>query len=184
MGEFSAISCWSSVTADTHGMDTGKEFPCPPAFVRRDRMWLVCAIIMVVLSFCSVAEGGTGAYGKPVKYALNMEIKYPAFTVRFIGTRRESSTAYPRGFLYHDFEVLSRMGNKVHVSWTSGTGVLGPNEFSVDGRKYFLELKANSLEEDPKQRWLKEDELIIWQEEVYLEKQQVLHRRRNERIGQ
>jgi hypothetical protein len=138
----------------------------------------VCMIFMVLLGFCSVAECGTAVYGKPVKYSLNTEIKYPDFTVRFVGTRREVLKVYARGFLYYDFEILSNKGTQVKASWSSGTGELGPIEFAIDGGCYFLELRANSLETDLKKRWLKEDEMIIWRREVYLEKQKELNKRR------
>ncbi len=140
-------------------------------------LW-VCLIFMMLLGFCSVGECGTGVYGKPVKYSLNTEVRYPDFAVRFVGTRREVPKVYPRGFLYYDFEVLSNSGIKAKASWSSGTGELGPIEFSVDGEGYFLELRANSLETDPKKRWLKEDEMIIWKKEAYLKKQEELNKRR------
>lgn len=117
------------------------------------------------------AEEVAGAYGRPVPYALQQAVQYPDFSVRFLGARREVISVYPRGFLYYDFEIFSRAQEKTTVSWTSGTGVLGPQAFEVDGEGYFLELKANSLETDARKRWLKEDELIIWKREDYLEKQ-------------
>jgi hypothetical protein len=138
-------------------------------------MWMV---FILLWGEVAAAELGTGTYGRPVQFALNAEIKYPDFSVRFVGTRREVLKAYPRGFLYYDFEVLSSHGTNRKVAWSSGTGELGPREFSVDGEKYFLEMKANSLETDPKKSRLKEDEMIIWKRDVYLKKQEELRSRR------
>ncbi|MEN6440786.1 MAG: hypothetical protein ABFD97_19620 [Syntrophobacter sp.] len=139
---------------------------------------MACLLVLALLSFLEAGECGTSPYGKPAKYSLNMVISYPDFTIRFIGTRREVSKVYPRGFLYYDFEIISNKGSKTKVSWSSGTGVLGPVEFSVEGGRYYLELKANSLERDPEMSWLKENEMIIWRKEVYIEIQRELDGKR------
>ncbi len=139
-------------------------------------MRTACLVLLALHGFFGAGECGTSPYGRPAKYSLNTEVSYPDFSVRFIGTRREVSKVYPRGFLYYDFEIVSVKGGKTKVSWTSGTGVLHPVEFSVDGAVYLLELKANSLEKDPAKSWLKENELIVWRKEVYLDKQRELDR--------
>lgn len=137
----------------------------------------VCMIFVVLLGFSAVGECGNSLYGQPVEFSLTKEIKFPDFTVRFLGTRREISKVYTRGFLYYDFEISSNKGSKVTASWSAGTGELGPIEFSLDDKKYFLELRANSLETDPKKMWLQQNEMIIWKKEVYLEKQMELNKR-------
>lgn len=132
--------------------------------------WLWLLPILVSGGYAGAA-GAVGVYGRPVPYALHQAVQYPDFSVRFLGTRREVISVYPRGFLYYDFEIFSRAQEKTTVSWTSGTGSLGPHAFEVDGKGFFLELKANSLETDARKRWLKENEMIIWKREDYLEKQ-------------
>ena len=146
---------------------------CPPA------VFISLGVnLLVLLGGCMVAECSSAAYGQPVQYSLNKEIRYPDFSVRFVGTRREVLQVYSKGFLYHDFEIFSNRGTKVIASWTSGTGELGPIEFTIGGESYFLELRANSLEPDPRKRWLRENEMIIWRRDVYLKKLEELNKRR------
>ncbi|MHC1741809.1 MAG: hypothetical protein AB9873_02115 [Syntrophobacteraceae bacterium] len=145
---------------------------CPTALM------YIGAFFLAFWSTYTVGESGADLFGKPVKYSSSTRIEFPGFTVRFVGTRHEASTVYPRGFLYYDFEIRSNTASVTTVSWSSGTGELAPVELSIDGRHYFLELKADSLAIDPKKRWLKEDELIIWRKEVYLEKQKALMMKR------
>ncbi len=135
--------------------------------------WM-CVGLLLLLGFGSLCEGGSDPYGRPVPYALNADTRFPDLTVRFIGVRREYPKVYPRGFPVYDFEIISTQGTRVTVSWSSGTGQLGPVAFSVDGVEYFLELKADSLATDPAKRWLKENELILWKKDVYLKRQKEL----------
>lgn len=126
--------------------------------------------IVLLLSFCTLGNCEVSPYGKRVQFAAGKSISYPDFVIRFVGTRYEVTKIYPRGWLVSDFEVSSKHGEKVKVSWSSGTGNIAPALFSVDGKEYFLELTATQLERDSKKQWLKDDEMIIWTKEVYLKK--------------
>jgi hypothetical protein len=75
---------------------------------------------------------------------------------------------YPRGWLVYDFEVVSKQGESVKVAWSAGTGSIGPARFVVDGKHYFLELKATVAETDSRKQWLKDDEMIVWTKDVYM----------------
>ena len=44
------------------------------------------------------------------------------------------------------------------VSWTTGTGVIDPTNFEIDGKHYQLELHRSD-----KLGKLKDNELVIWQ---------------------
>jgi len=44
------------------------------------------------------------------------------------------------------------------VSWTSGTGLIGPMDFEIGGKHYQLELRHSD-----KLGKLNDDELVIWQ---------------------
>jgi hypothetical protein len=140
---------------------------------------LKCFLISIALlfSFCSTGNCELSPYGKRIGFAPGKSIHYPDFTIRFVGTRREVPKMYPRGWLVYDFEVLSRHGESSQVSWSSGTGNIAPALFSVDGKEYFLELKATQLERDSKKQWLKDDEMIIWTEDIYLKKLEDLRNR-------
>ena len=96
------------------------------------------------------------SYGARVKYRADEKIEFPDFTIEYIGERRQSAPAYPRGFLYYDFKVRTATIEKV-VSWSSGTGDIGPVEFEIGGKRFLLELRASD-----KLGKLKENELVIW----------------------
>ncbi|MFZ5572315.1 MAG: hypothetical protein ACOZF0_18095 [Thermodesulfobacteriota bacterium] len=142
-------------------------------------MKTVWMVLMVLSSVGSAGECADGVYGLPVAYSRDRTIRYPDFALRFEGIRHVVSPAYPRGFRCYDFEIRSSSRAEVHVTWSAGTGELGPVAFSIDAQAYFLELKANSLATDPGKQWLKDNELIIWKQETYLEKQEEFLRKRN-----
>jgi hypothetical protein len=72
-----------------------------------------------------------------------------------VGERRKNVPVYPRGVLYYDFK-LSKGKTKEMVSWTTGTGVIDPTDFEIDGKRYQLELHHSD-----KLGKLKENELVI-----------------------
>jgi hypothetical protein len=103
------------------------------------------------------ASGEKASYGTRVKYGAGKKIEFPDFTVEYVGERRQSSPAYPRGFLYYDFKVSTGKTEKT-VSWTAGTGDIGPVEFDIGGKHYQLELRRSD-----KLGKLNDNELVIWQ---------------------
>jgi len=119
-------------------------------------------LIACILAFAGPISGGHAAseqkasYGTRVKYRAGQKIEFPDFTVDYIGERRKSTPAYPRGFLYFDFKVRAANIEKI-VSWSSGTGDIGPAEFEIGGKRFLLELRrADKLGK------LNENELVIW----------------------
>jgi hypothetical protein len=76
-----------------------------------------------------------------------------------VGERNVASDTYPRGFRYHDFRVLGATGAQT-VTWSSGTGDIGPQPFAVAGEKYLLELQRSD-----RLGPLPENTLVIWKEE-------------------
>lgn len=97
------------------------------------------------------------SYGTRVKYRAGQKIEFPDFTVEYVGEHRQSVSAYPRGFLYYDFKVRNANVEKV-VSWSSGTGDIGPVEFEISSKRFLLELRRSD-----KLGKLGENELVIWQ---------------------
>jgi hypothetical protein len=73
----------------------------------------------------------------------------------YAGDRRVVPKQFPRGFLYYDFRVTSAHGTQT-ISWSSGTGDIGPVLFQVDGQRYALELQISD-----KLGKLKENELVV-----------------------
>jgi hypothetical protein len=97
------------------------------------------------------------SYGARVKYRAGEKIEFPDFAVEYIGIRRQDTPGYPRGFLYYDFKVRNSNIEKV-VSWSSGTGDIGPVEFEIGGKRYQLGLRHSE-----KLGKLKDNEFVIWQ---------------------
>jgi hypothetical protein len=96
------------------------------------------------------------SYGTRVKYRLDQKIEFPDFTIQYVGERRKDTPAYPRGFLYYDFKVRTPRIEKI-VSWSSGTGDIGPAELEIGGKRFLLELRRSD-----KLGKLNENELVIW----------------------
>jgi hypothetical protein len=103
------------------------------------------------------ASGEKASYGTRVKYGAGNKIEFPDFTIEYVGERRQSSPMYPRGFLYYDFKVSSGKTEKM-VSWTAGTGDIGPVAFELGGKRYQLELRRSD-----KLGKMNDNELVIWQ---------------------
>jgi hypothetical protein len=108
-------------------------------------------------SFASSLFAGspTNPYGTKVSFAKARPLKFPHFTIRYVGERRGTSPRYPRGFLNRDF-IVSAGSERIVVSWSAGTGDIGPALFTIAGKKFGLELvQSDSLGK------LKPNELVI-----------------------
>ena len=120
-------------------------------------------LVGCVLAFAGPVSCGHAAseqkasYRTRVQYRPGQKIEFPNFTIEYVGERRQSTPGYPRGFLYYDFKVSKGTAEKM-VSWTTGTGVIDPTDFEIDGKRYLLELRHSD-----KLGKLKENELVIWQ---------------------
>jgi len=77
------------------------------------------------------------SYGTRVKYQAGQKIEFPDFTIEYIGGRRKTVPVYPRPFIYYDFKVRKGKAEKM-VSWTSGSGLIGPMDFEIRGKHYQL----------------------------------------------
>jgi hypothetical protein len=108
----------------------------------------------VSCGYCAHAQNAS--YGTRVKYATGKRIDFPDFTIEYVGERRKTLPVYPRGFLYYDFKVRNGNTEKM-VSWTSGTGLIGPMQFEIGGKHYQLELRHSD-----KLGKLADNELVIW----------------------
>lgn len=120
---------------------------------------------VALLAFCWALTAASHAadYGRKVSFRKGEVIPFPGLTVKYLGERRVKSPVFKPGFLYHDFEVAA--GREVRtVSWSSGTGCIGPQDFKIAGKSYFLELKASVAYKG----WMKDNELVIWPEADFL----------------
>jgi hypothetical protein len=120
------------------------------------------ALLVLLLAFFATAESCTAqkagtlqAYEAKVSFSKGVAVHYADFDLTYAGARKETSKAFPRGFLFHDFNAVQ--GTKtVTVSWSSGAGDIGPAPFTIGGKQFQLELSHSD-----KLGRLKEDELVV-----------------------
>ncbi|MCB0210260.1 MAG: tetratricopeptide repeat protein [Anaerolineae bacterium] len=119
----------------------------------------VLLVIMVVA--CSRAPSEPPVYGAKIRYAEGQPLTFPDVTLEFVGERETPpSSDYPRAMRFYDFKVSQ--GNQAQlVSWSAGTGDIGPALFELAGNRYLLELAMSDQLGS-----LAEDELVLWQQAI------------------
>jgi hypothetical protein len=135
-------------------MDAFSSAARPCLFSRRAALLGVCG--MLGAAACGAGPSGHAAYGAKVHFAKGAMISFPDFDLTYIGRRHEATKVYPRGFDYDDFK-LTRGGKSATISWSAGTGLIGPRSFEFGGKSFSLELRHAQRFSG----WLKEDELVI-----------------------
>jgi hypothetical protein len=115
-------------------------------------------VSIMLLSFISIfcsSKGGDVNYDTAVTYAKGSQFKFPDFTIEYTGERDEK-TSVGLTFKFYDFSVTNGTAKKT-VSWSSGTGDIGPVQFEFEGKQYQIELKYS----DKLKTKLGENELVI-----------------------
>jgi hypothetical protein len=72
-----------------------------------------------------------------------------------MGKRHVTPTQFPRGWWVHDFKVRGK-GDEQTVSWSAGTGDIGPTRFVVNGTQFQIELSRSD-----KLGRLRDDEMVV-----------------------
>jgi len=116
---------------------------------------LFLSLLLGVLASSAAASLPTTAYGARATFQKGTPLIYADFTLTYAGERLVTTPRFPRGFVFHDFDAVST-GKAVRVSWSSGTGDIGPTPFTIDGKSYTLELSRSD-----KLGALKKDELVV-----------------------
>jgi hypothetical protein len=127
-----------------------------PLRVCTRRALLLAACGMLGTVACDADFPDPTVYGAKVRFSKNSQIVYPDFELTYVGRRHVATKIYPRGFDYDDFKI-SRGGKSITVSWSAGTGEIGPTLFEFSGHSFTLELRHAGRFKG----WLKEDELVI-----------------------
>ncbi len=83
------------------------------------------------------------SYSQKIAYAENRDLKFPDFTLRYLGQRKVIPPQYPRGFVLYDFRVTDSGGKTQKIIWSSGTGLIDWTDFSAGEKKFGLELQAS-----------------------------------------
>lgn len=111
---------------------------------------------LIVLAACFAADSSeTVAYGSKVKFSSGRTLRFPAFELTYMGKRHVTPPQYPRGWWTYDFKVRGK-GDEQTVSWSAGTGDIGPTRFKVDGAEFQIELSRSD-----KLGSLREDEMVV-----------------------
>jgi hypothetical protein len=105
---------------------------------------------------------GEYEYGKKINYLDREAIPLPDFSVRFLKEGHEESPVFRPGFTFYDFEISNGTETKT-ISWSSGTGEIGPTYFELGGGQYVLELKASKAFDG----FMKDGEMIVWKKSDY-----------------
>jgi hypothetical protein len=95
------------------------------------------------------------AYGTKVKFSAGRTLHFPNFNLTYVGKRRVTPPQYPRGWWVHDFKVRAKNDEQT-VSWSAGTGDVGPTRFKMNGTDFQIELSRSD-----KLGALREDEVVV-----------------------
>jgi hypothetical protein len=98
---------------------------------------------------------GAAAYGLKVKFSAGHSLHFPDFDLTYVGKRRVTPPQYPRGWWSYDFKVRGKNDEQT-VSWSAGTGDIGPTRFKVNGADFQIELSRSD-----KLGPLRDDEMVV-----------------------
>jgi hypothetical protein len=123
-------------------------------------------------------------YGVWEEYSANIALKYPNFTLHFVGAEPgafyPNSTTHRMGSRYKFMAVWDKIAQP--VSWSSGTGDIAPSKFIFDGRDYILEMRASlALEE---KGFVPDNKVILWRAAEWQKKRDANIEKRNKRYGE
>ena len=143
MVPFGQSASWVASSFDTQCHILGQLLMMNLFFLRSWRVrrstWLCLLSFVVGIVPTSQAASGKPRYGRRGRFALNREIAFPDFSLRYIGRTHVDSAVFRLGFTYENF-VVAADGNEQTVPWTAGTGIIAPVEFKVGAKRFLLEL--------------------------------------------
>ncbi|HWM26748.1 MAG TPA: hypothetical protein VNP98_18165 [Chthoniobacterales bacterium] len=116
---------------------------------------LVAHLLATAVCASTAYSSDTVSYGSKVKFSADRTLRFPGFEMTYTGKRHVTPPQYPRGWWIHDFKVRGR-GDEQTVSWSAGTGDIGPTRFRVNGVDFQVELSRSD-----KLGSLREDELVV-----------------------
>jgi len=114
-------------------------------------------LLLITVVACNRTSMQQPTYGVKTQYTQGQPLNFPDVTLEFVGKRESPpSDYYPRSMYFYDFKVYQ--GNQSQlISWSSGTGDIGPTLFELAGNRYALELAMSD-----KLGVLDENELVLW----------------------
>lgn len=122
---------------------------------------LPVALLLILMAACNRATTQSPAYGEKIRYAPGEPLAFPDVTLEFVGKREAPVTSdYPQGMTFYDFKAYQGSQAKL-ISWSAGTGDIGPTLFELAGNSYVLELAMSDTLGS-----LAANELVLWQEAI------------------
>lgn len=119
-------------------------------------IWLIFLVFSLpAVQSCQAQTSGTATYATKLTFKKGVPLVFKDFNLIYTGERHESSKVFKPGFDFHDF-TATRGSESMKVSWSSGTGDVGPSVFTFGGKKFQLELRRSD-----KLGKLKDDELVV-----------------------
>jgi len=124
------------------------------------KITITTILLLITMVACNRASSKPPRYGVKIQYAKGQPLNFPDFTLEFMGKRESPATSdYPRSMISYDFKVYQGSQTQL-ISWSAGTGDIGPTLFELAGNIYGLELAMSD-----KLGILDENELVLWQVE-------------------
>lgn len=117
----------------------------------------------LVFSLFAASVLGAAEFGQPVTFAKGRPVEVGGLVVEYLGDRHVDHPVFKPGFTFQDFRIGNGKESKT-VSWSGGTGCIGPVDFSLGGVTYMLELRASVA----RKGWLKDNQLVLWTEKGFL----------------
>jgi hypothetical protein len=113
------------------------------------------------MAACNPTSTQPPRYGVKVEYAQGQPLNFPDLTLEFVGKRKSPATSdYPRRLTFYDFKGHQGSQEQL-ISWSAGTGDIGPTLFELAGYRYALELAMSD-----ELGSLDGDELVLWREAI------------------
>lgn len=129
---------------------------------------LVMLIAILGCSTMSSAKPGEARYGSWETYSSTDPLVYPDFKLRFLGfglSEQPLPDFPPMGQVYRF--LVFQGGLETTVSWSSGTGDIGPELFEISGRKFFLEMISSY---HLREKAGSEQQIVVWPESEFLQR--------------
>lgn len=104
-------------------------------------------VILLLLAFImpAVSAAESIAYGQKFSFKAAEDLEFPDFRLQFVDRRPgpffPGSTSHRLGDVY-EFRVIAPAFNQI-VEWPSGTGDIGPTNFKVQKKCFWLELQRS-----------------------------------------
>ncbi len=125
------------------------------------KLALATVLLLCMVVACNGASTQGPSYGKKTRYSQGQPLVFPDVTLEFMGKRESPpSSDYPRAITFYDFKA-SQGSQEQLVSWTAGTGDIGPTVFVLGTSRFALELAMSD-----ELGALDADELVLWREVI------------------